>query len=311
MATDQVKDTPTNNFCTFNPLIGYGSTGARIGYTTFTEGNLLATGNYASETGIAPGTFSFGSGKWYVEFVATSLSGAYPHLGIIETTSCTAQGGYATNSVMYKADGGKVQNSTNTGGVGDSWIAGDVIGMAIDCTNGAVYFAKNNTWQNSGVPTSGATRTGAFMTWTGESIDFVTTTSPYTTSAGSVMNCGQDSSFAGEKTAQGNGGAGFDFYYTPPADYLALCTSNLSDPSIVFPAEHWGAVLYSGNSSTQSVTGVGFSPDFTWMKSRNTTDSHELFDVVRGPLQHLESNDTGAEATLANSLTSFDADGFS
>ena len=144
LATDQMVDSPTNNFATFNALIEHAGSGARMSYTDLSEGNLNAVGNYASETGIAPGTFSFGTGKWYVEFVATSLSGAYPHLGIIETTSCTAQGGYATNPVMYKADGGKVQNSTSTGGVGDSWVAGDVIGMAFNCTNGAVYFPKNN-----------------------------------------------------------------------------------------------------------------------------------------------------------------------
>ena len=310
VATDQMVDTPTNNFATFNPLIEHSGSGARMSYTTLTEGNLLATGNYASETGLAPGTFSFGTGKWYVEFVATSLSGAYPHLGIIETTSCTSQGGYATNSVMYKADGGKVQNSTNTGGVGASWVAGDVIGMAVDCTNGAVYFAKNNAWQNSGDPTSGASKTGAFMTWTGESIDFVTTTSPYTTSAGSVMNCGQDSSFAGEKTAQGNqdGNDIGDFYYTPPTGFLALCTSNLSDPSIKLPDKHFNTLLYDDGAGAK--TGLGFQPDMVWVKARGATNDHKLTDSLRGVEEALTPNTTAAQTTYNQGLLAFGSDGF-
>jgi len=313
VATDQMKDSPTNNFATFNPLIGYAASGARMSYTDLSEGNLKAVGNYGSETGIAPGTFSFGTGKWYVEFVATSLSGAYPHLGIIETTSCTSQGGYAANSVMYKADGGKVEDSTNTGGVGDSWVAGDVIGMAIDCTNGAVYFAKNNVWQNSGVPTSGATKTGAFMTWTGETIDFVTTTSPYTTSAGVVMNCGSDSSFAGNETAQGNtdGNGVGDFYYEPPTDFLALASNNLPVPSIKKSGSAFNTVLYTGDGATTlAVTGVGFAPSFTWIKNRVATDKHVLVDAVRGANNYLSSNSTAVEVDASTFVASLDSDGF-
>ena len=50
---------------------------------------------------------------------------------------------------------------------------------------------------------------------------------------GAIFNFGQDSSFAGNKTAQGNqdGNSIGDFYYAPPSGYLALCTSNLPAPS--------------------------------------------------------------------------------
>jgi len=313
VATDQMKDSPSNNFATFNIILGDTSSGARISYVDFSEGNLKAVGNYGSETGLAPGTFSFGTGKWYVEFDATSLSGAYPHLGIIETTSATTQGGYVANSVMYKADGGIVKDSTSTGGWGDSWVAGDVIGMAIDCTNGAVYFAKNNTWQDSGDPTSGASKTGAALTWTGETIDFVTTTSPYTTSAGVVMNCGSDSSFAGNETAQGNqdGNGVGDFYYEPPTDFLALCTSNISDPSITLPGDNFSPLIYTGDGNTgRAVTGVGFAPDFTWIKNREQTREHVLVDSIRLANNYLSSNTSGPEIDNSNFVTSLDSDGF-
>ena len=70
-------------------------------------------------------------------------------------------------------------------------------------------------------------------------------------------------------------------------------------------------VIYTGNGSTQSVTGVGFQPDWTWCKQRNTARNHGLFDAVRGVTKILYSNDSSGQATAATSLTSFNSDGFS
>ena len=75
--------------------------------------------------------------------------------------------------------------------------------------------------------------------------------------------------------------------------------------------DHFNTKLYTGNGSTQSITGVGFQPDFTWIKSRNDTNSHFLFDAVRGATKLINSNTTNAESTQADTLTSFDSDGFS
>ena len=80
------------------------------------------------------------------------------------------------------------------------------------------------------------------------------------------------------------------------------------------PSDYFNTVLYTGNGSTQSITGVGFQPDFTWIKERTAPvfmSSHVLFDSIRGATKYLVSNDTAAEATSATSLTSFDSDGFS
>ena len=310
VATDQVKDSPTNNFCTLNPVNGEASAGGRKSYQTLSEGSLKSVGSSGSDTGVAPGTWSFGgSGKWYFEFVATAYNGNYPELGMIDVVDSDNQGGYVTNGVVMRNDGQKVINSSNSS-YGSSQSVGDVIGMAVDCDNGAAYFSINNTWQDSGDPTSGGSQTGAAYTWTAGTIEFTPTISAWNTSSGAVANFGQDSSFAGEKTAQGNGGAGFDFYYTPPANYLALATNNLSDPSIALPGEHFNTVLYTGTEDTLAVSGVGFQPELIWIKDRTFAENHGLTDVIRGPTCLIGSNLTAAEGCHPTYIHSFDSDGF-
>ena len=77
------------------------------------------------------------------------------------------------------------------------------------------------------------------------------------------------------------------------------------------PSEYFNTVLYTGNNSTQSITGVGFQPDFSWIKWRNAGFSNLLFDVRRGATYFIKSNSTDAEASNVNFITSFDSDGFS
>ena len=80
------------------------------------------------------------------------------------------------------------------------------------------------------------------------------------------------------------------------------------------PGLHFNTVLYTGNGSTQSITGVGFQPDWVWVKERTSTSSHQLVDAVRGYNKRLFSNSNSAQATDSspyNDFKSFDTDGFS
>jgi len=74
--------------------------------------------------------------------------------------------------------------------------------------------------------------------------------------------------------------------------------------------DHFNTKLYTGNGSTQNITGVGFQPDWTWTKKRNGTTGHRLVDAVRGATKALFSNGTNAESTEANGLTAFASDGY-
>ena len=75
--------------------------------------------------------------------------------------------------------------------------------------------------------------------------------------------------------------------------------------------DHFNPKAYTGNAGTQSITGIGFRPDLTWIKRLNTTGGNMWTDVVRGVTKTIISNETTAEQTFANGLTSFDSDCFS
>ena len=82
-------------------------------------------------------------------------------------------------------------------------------------------------------------------------------------------------------------------------------TNGLDDPTAYFQTK-----IYTGNNSSQTITGVGFQPDWVWFKSRTTTDSHYLVDSVRGNTKYLRSQTTTAEETNSTAVTSFNSDGY-
>ena len=76
------------------------------------------------------------------------------------------------------------------------------------------------------------------------------------------------------------------------------------------PSDHFNTVQWTGNASTNAITGVGFRPDWIWGKSHTSGYSHQLYDVLRGATYALKTNGDAAQETLSTGLTSFDSDGF-
>ena len=76
------------------------------------------------------------------------------------------------------------------------------------------------------------------------------------------------------------------------------------------PEDYFNTKLYTGTGATHNITGVGFQPDWVWLKRRDNAGRHRLFDAVRGATKSVRSDDAEAEITRADSLTSFDSDGF-
>jgi hypothetical protein len=235
------------------------------------------------------GTIGVASGKWYWEIVYTAATAFDGMVGVADQShnlnnyvgSSSVSWGYYYTGVKY--------NAASATSYGSSWTTGDVMSIALDMDNLAIYFAKNGVWQNSGVPTSGASKTGA----------------AYTNLSGTIFPA--LNAYGGTQVA--NWGAR-PFAYTAPSGFKALCTANLPAPVVTKPSEYMDVVLYTGNGSTQTISGLGFSPDLVWIKSRNDTYAHRLLDTVRGATKILYSNGTDAEDTDASSLTAFDSNGF-
>ena len=304
-STDVVLDSPTNNFCTINSVR---ESTVYNGSVTFSEGSLQSVDAGTTYSLHWTSTFEMTTGKWYWEILAHTMGGSSANIGICNEAHKVAA--YGTG-VFYGNDGKRnaVTFFTGTTSYGDSYTNGDIIGVAFDADNETVTFYKNNSSQGA-VGSVLTTANGGYFAAVGDGQN--ATTYKY------VANFGQDSSFAGNKTAQGNtdaNGVG-DFYYSPPSGYLALCSSNLNDTTISpnqneQADDHFNTVLYSGNgSNSHQITGVGFQPDWVWLKPRSDADNHVLFDSSRGALKSLHSNLTNSESTDSNALISFDSDGF-
>ncbi len=272
--TDQMLDTPTLNWCTWNPLDKNTS-------ITLSEGNLkLAVGAVDSSV---RSTFAASSGKWYWEITITSSSG-HGTVGVTNSLhSLSSTPGSSTVGVGYRcSDGGKVINGTYTASYGASYTTGDVIGVALNMEDGEVTFYKNNASQ--GVAATGLSGT-LFAAAGNENVSSLTWTA----------NFGQTA-----------------FTYTPPTDFLALNTANLATPSITDGSAYFQTSLWNGNGSTQTITQSGnstFEPGMIWSKGRNNVQEHVIFDQVRGATKYIQTDNSGAEGTQSG-VTAFNSDGF-
>ena len=228
-----LKDSPDNNFCTMNPLYNYYQA------ATFSNGNnTVATANNAPSLG----TIGVESGKWYWEAKAVSASsGGSDYLVGVSSSqleSAAKELGNYVNDYGYAASGNLRNDDGNTA-YGNTYAAGDIIGVALDLTNMNLYFSKNGTWQNSGDPTSGATGTGAIDITQGAYI-----TNPLNAWFPAVCGDSNGQNYTWS-TNFGNGYFGTtavssaesddagigSFEYDVPAGYYAICTDNLGDQS--------------------------------------------------------------------------------
>ena len=305
LPTDRMNDRPSNNFATFNPQLPHTQ--------TLTEGNLKV-----SQTTDIPALSSIGvsSGKWYAE--VKFVSGTHCRLGFANESNVNLPFGAGTGSDnSWIKINGRIYYHGGTGitSQGQAISAGDTIIMAVDVDAGKLWWGKDGTWDDNasgtGVPASGTnpTYTGDTGISAGGNIFFGVASGSGTLVY--VANFGQDSSFAGAETAQNYtdiNGMG-DFYYEPPSGYLALCTKNLPESSVM-PQEHFNTLLYTGSGSAAGHRGLGFRPNWIWGKKRgaNAQNHWWITDVTDINKQLISDND-GSEGSEANG-TAFDVDGF-
>ena len=225
------EDCPSSVFATFNSLDNY------YPAMTLSYGNtraLTISGKYT----YIPTTLGMTSGKYYCEIKCTAQSGSdnYMTIGITSTSTgaTTHELGHYANDWGYHGANGSYNNNDGTTSYGAAFTTGDIIGIAVDLDNNKLYFHKNGTYQNSGVPTSGSTGTGA-----------ISITDPASTPRGAyffAVNMWSGSTTATFDANFGNGyfgttavsSAGTNasgngiFEYDVPTGYTALSTKGLN-----------------------------------------------------------------------------------
>ncbi|BAQ91615.1 SPRY domain containing [uncultured Mediterranean phage uvMED] len=313
-----MPDSPENNFSTLLGSLSESSDYQSYAKGTYSEGALKVTGSSGWTNG--KNNFLVNSGKWYAEVRVNGwVASNYVRIGVFARPARTY------DEYFWLGNGTAQIDSTSVSSRVGTFALGDILQIAIDLENNNIFFGKNNTWQNSATQAEieAGTSTNAFASGsevpTGDGHYYGIYGNPHSTSTNISFNFGQDSSFGGLETAQGNAdGNGIgDFYYAPPSGFLALCTSNLSDDNIpISPAQttqaddHFNTVLYTGDGSSNKVlTGFGFQPDWVWQKTRSASHDHFAMDSSRGANAYLKISLTSAEATATNFLKSFDSDG--
>ena len=271
-------------------------------FSNVQEGNLEFYRSSATSSASA-GTMAVSSGKYYYEIYLVSRGSTGASFGVgIQDASLPLS---VVNGYAYYFLNGQFLTFGAGSAYGSTLVAGDILGVAYDLDAGTLTFYKNGV--SFGVATSSlpsASYIPLFVDGGGGNASLYSSTQ--------VLNFGADSSFAGNKTRQGNtdaNGIG-DFYYTPPAGYLALCTDNLPAPAIVQPETQFNVVTWTGNSADRNID-LGFEADFVWIKARNSANANRLYDRVRGNGQVLFSDLTNAEFNGLNDGIHFDyANGF-
>ena len=215
------------------------------------------------------------SGKYYFEAQMTNSGILNFGLAAIRPAGHIYQN---PNSVLYSTSGVKNVNAVTDQSYGASWTSGDIIGCACDADAGTITFYKNGASQ------------GALSH---QIADLFPSFGNGGVATNYAVNFGQRA-----------------FAFPAPSNHKPLCSTLLPTPTIANSSAYFNAVLYTGNNTARSITGVGHSPDWVWIKDRSSS-YHIHTDILRGVGKQLYSNTTDTEASNTDRLTSFDSDGFS
>ena len=278
-AADQMSDSPTNNQATFNPLWA----GA-----TLSDGNLVATASGNSYQWATSTIAIDDGGKYACEFQKSS--GTFGYVGIFQIGNHTATTG---NNYMYGLNLGNgeiVKNSTLITDIG-AGAANSLMRIEYDSSADTIKIFDDGT---EVFPASTGVSNTVGLTGH-DSLHFGC--APY--ASGTVI------------TATFSPLSG-----TPTTDFKELTAPNLPDPTTANAGDYFQTVLYTGNNTDgHAITGVGFQPDWVWIKDRDTTASHAAFDAVRGVsggngFLIPNNTDTEGQGGATNTLVSLDSDGF-
>tara|TARA_R100000234_G_scaffold19586_1_gene11011 strand:+ start:1126 stop:3561 length:2436 start_codon:yes stop_codon:yes gene_type:complete len=299
VSNDSVTDTPTNNWCVLNPA-------SRFQGQPPQDGNLRFFGQGGGD-GSVVGTHKLESGKkyyWEFEYTETGGGSQCP-VGITDDffQKEFIKGGSTTGMFAFDFRGGAgTPGAKDEGSVtnfGSRPSSGDICGIALDLSAGKMYAHKANSYYNSGNPDNG---TGAVITGIPTDRDY-------------LMHVSVDAGGGGNETFFRFNFGQQGFSHQPSTFTDVLNSANIDEPTIPKGSKYFDALLYTGNgSNSHAITGLDFSPDWVWIKGTSGTNSHAVFDTVRGATKRLGNASSGlgntTESTVAASLKSFDSNGF-
>jgi len=220
-AADQATDTPTNNFCTLNPLM---ANAGPSNYLPLTEGGTKAV-NDAAAYKIANSTIGVSNGKWYWEVKATDVNGVTA-IGVTMPYYWDAD--YTLQGCIYYGQTGQRYNNASASSFGNTYTDGDIISFALDmdATPPTMTVYKNNS--SEGNLMSGLSINGAGAAFLPEKEDgYFPKVVGYNANT-FECNFGGYTSFSISSGASDENGYG-TFEYAPPSGYYALCTKNLAE----------------------------------------------------------------------------------
>jgi len=221
------QDNPSNNFAVINFLNP--NAGSNL---VFSGGNSSINSTGGAHRN-APASFSLplGNGKFYWEMKVDRIS-THVKVGVVcdewvklnKPTPGEEHSG-SNQGYSYRNDGQKENNGITS--FGNSYTAGDIIGIAFDTENRNLYYAKNGTWQNSGDPTSGASGTGKAFT-VDDGYVYIPIVNLY--NADVSFNFGDGYFETTAISSEGTNASGIGkFEYDVPTGYTALSTKGLNE----------------------------------------------------------------------------------
>ena len=221
-AADQATDTPTNNFCTLNPVVNfkYTTNGITEGATTFGD-------NTGGGVGGAFGTMAVTAGKWYWEAKLVQQNAHYLGVSAVDdgdNVLASSDPHQINSSFVFNISAARIEyinggsvTAGSTDAFTDFHTDGDIISIALNMDDNQISIYGNGTLQ------AGVANTSLY-----DAANKMVVPLHATINDTVQYNFGGYSAWTPSSAATDANGYG-SFEYAPPSGYYALCTKNLAE----------------------------------------------------------------------------------
>ena len=296
-AANQSTHTPSRTYMQLNPLNKFGT-------TALSEGNTRVGVDVYDAI---RGTKFASSGKKYLEVTINTVNNTY--IGVANNSATPTS--FASLNVACLQKGGDIYINdgipSGTNGSSHAFVDDDVVGILIDADN-------KKFWQSINGQINSLDRT--------PDIDLSDSDVIAGTGGFDLTSLAGDDGFYTIHIANSDGTSADvsvntghkAFAHTPPEGYTDWGSDNYTAPDHQ-GIDYFNQLNYTGNGEDiadagLAVTGVGFKPDWIWIKNEDTSDDHSWYDSVRGVEKQIESNTATAETAQSEGVTAFGTDGF-